>query len=106
MSSCCGKRGTRSSFPPKQANGAGQLWYSKCRMIRWKRWALALTAASAAALPLVSLALADALDPNVPHTVVVGTPKGAAPAERVDASRTGRTKTKLPAQPKEAWKRT
>lgn len=75
-------------------------------MIRWKRWALALTATSAAALPLVSFALADVLDPNVPHTVVVGTPKGAAPSERVDAQRTGRTKTKLPASPKESWKRT
>ena len=75
-------------------------------MVRWKRWALVLAATSAAVLPLVSFALADALDPNVPHTVVVGRPKGAAPAERVDAARSGRSKTKLPSQPKESWKRT
>ncbi|MEZ4301792.1 MAG: hypothetical protein R3B70_43055 [Polyangiaceae bacterium] len=75
-------------------------------MLRWKRWALALTATSAAALPLVSMALADALDPNLPHTVVVGTPKGAAPSDRVDSRRTGRSKTKLPAKPREVWKRT
>jgi outer membrane protein assembly factor BamB len=75
-------------------------------MLRWKRWALVLAAASASALPLVSMALADALDPNVPHIVVVGAPKGAAPAERVDAERSGRSKTKLPARPKEVWKKT
>lgn len=75
-------------------------------MVRWKRWALAMAATSAAGLPLVSLALADALDPNVPHTVVVGAPKGAAPAERVDPERTGLTRTKLPAHPKEVWKKT
>lgn len=75
-------------------------------MVRWKRWALVIGAAAACALPLVSLALADALDPSMPHTVVVGTPKGAAPAERVDAQRTGRSKTKLPASPKETWKKT
>lgn len=65
-----------------------------------------LAATSAAALPIVSLALADALDPSVPHTVVVGSPRGAAPAERVDAQRTGRSKTKLPSQPREIWKKT
>jgi outer membrane protein assembly factor BamB len=75
-------------------------------MVRWKRWALVLAATSAAALPLVSLALADAFDPSVPHTVVVGTPKGSAPTDRVDAQRTGRSKTKLPSQPKESWKKT
>lgn len=75
-------------------------------MLRWKRWALVLAATSAAGLPLVSLALADALDPNVPHTVTVGSPKGAAPAERVNAERTGLTKTKLPSRPKEVWKKT
>jgi hypothetical protein len=75
-------------------------------MVRWKRWGLVLGAVSAALLPLVSFALADALDPSVPHTVVVGTPKGAAPAERVDAERTGRTKTKLPSSPREVWKKT
>ncbi len=75
-------------------------------MLRWKRFALVLTVPSAAALPIVSFALADALDPSVPHTVVVGSPKGAAPSERVDPQRTGRSKTKLPASPKESWKRT
>ncbi len=75
-------------------------------MIRWKRWLVIPAACSAAVLPFVSLSLADALDPSIPHTVVVGTPKGAAPSERVDATRTGRTKTKLPARPKETWKRT
>jgi len=75
-------------------------------MIRWKRWLLIPAAVSTAVLPLVSMSLADALDPSVPHTVVVGAPKGAAPSERVDPGRTGRTKTKLPARPKETWKRT
>ncbi|MFO0593540.1 MAG: hypothetical protein U0441_38725 [Polyangiaceae bacterium] len=74
-------------------------------MARWKRHALILTI-SAAALPIVSFALADALDPSIPHTVVVGTPKGAAPSDRVDPQRTGRSKTKLPSSPKETWKRT
>ena len=74
-------------------------------MARWKRHALIVTI-SAAALPIVSFALADALDPSVPHTVVVGTPKGASPSDRVDPQRTGRSKTKLPSAPKETWKRT
>lgn len=75
-------------------------------MNRWRRWALALVVPSASALPIVSVALADALDPSIPHTVVVGAPKGAAPAERVDPERSGKSKTKLPANPKESWKRT
>jgi hypothetical protein len=75
-------------------------------MVRWKRFALVMLVPSAAALPVVSYALADALDPSIPHTVVVGSPKGAAPSERVDPQRTGRSKTKLPSAPKESWKRT
>lgn len=75
-------------------------------MTRSGRWALGLLVSSVAALPLVSVALADALDPSIPHVVVVGAPKGAAPAERVDPQRSGRSKVKLPASPKESWKRT
>lgn len=75
-------------------------------MLRFQRWALPIVATTAAALPVVSAALADALDPSVPHTVTVGAPKGAAPAERVDAQRSGRMAGKLPSKPKEVWKKT
>lgn len=58
-----------------------------------------------AALPTGSIALADAIDPTLPRAVVVGAPRGASPSERVDAARTGRSRTLLPQQPIELWRR-
>jgi hypothetical protein len=67
---------------------------------------VALAAAAAGALPAgISLALADAIDPSMPRTVVVGAPRGFAPSERLDGQRTGRTKTSLPYPPVELWRR-
>ncbi|MBK8254340.1 MAG: PQQ-like beta-propeller repeat protein [Polyangiaceae bacterium] len=74
-------------------------------MARSIRWSLAIAASVAACVPLASFALADALDPNMPHTVSVGAPKGAAASDRVDSKRTGLSKTKLPSQPKEVFRR-
>jgi outer membrane protein assembly factor BamB len=65
-----------------------------------------LKAAAAAAgllLPWASLALAEAIDPNRPLVVAVGVPRGAAPSERLDGARTGRSRTRLPARPVEIW---
>jgi len=61
--------------------------------------------ALAATLPAGSLALADAIDPASPRTLVVGAPRGAAPSERIDGQRTGQTKTALPTPPVELWRR-
>jgi hypothetical protein len=58
-----------------------------------------------ALLPTGSIALADAIDPSLPRAVVVGAPRGAAPSERLDAARTGRTRTRLPQPPIELWRR-
>ncbi len=75
-------------------------------MTRWQRLLVGPAVVSALVLPALSFALADALDPSIPHVVVVGAPKGAAPSERVDANRTGRSKTKLPSRPKETFRKT
>lgn len=64
-----------------------------------------LALAAALALPMGSLARADTIDPSLPRVVVVGAPRGAAPSERIDAARTGRTRTRLPQQPIELWRR-
>jgi hypothetical protein len=61
--------------------------------------------ALAAALPAAAPARGDTLDPSMPHTVVVGAPRGAAPSERLDAYRTGRARTRLPSSPLELWRR-
>lgn len=50
-------------------------------------------------------ARADTLDPSMPRTVVVGAPRGAAPSERLDPHRTGRSRSRLPATPVELWRR-
>src|SRR5262245_60898482 len=71
---------------------------------RWKILRGALVALSIT-LPLGSLALADAIDPSMPRTVVVGAPRGAAPSERLDPRRTGRARTRLPSSPVEVWRR-
>lgn len=52
-----------------------------------------------------TFAAADAIDPTLPRTIVVGPPRGFAPAERVDARRTGRTPSALPSAPVELWRR-
>jgi outer membrane protein assembly factor BamB len=49
-------------------------------------------------------ARADTIDPTMPRTLLVGAPAGHAPAERIDGRRSGRTRTKLPAAPVEAWR--
>jgi outer membrane protein assembly factor BamB len=55
--------------------------------------------ALAAALVLAALATrAQRLDPKRPKTVVVGAPRGASPTARVDARRTGFSRTPLPAR--------
>jgi hypothetical protein len=61
--------------------------------------------AIAAVLPAGSIALADSIDPSFPRTVVVGAPRGAAPSERIDARRSGQTRTRLPYPPVELWRR-
>jgi hypothetical protein len=48
---------------------------------------------------------ADGLDASMPKTVIVGAPRGAAPSERVDGHRSGRTSTKLPVPAVERWRR-
>ena len=63
---------------------------------------------ASAALALVALAAApsaraDAVDPSVPRTLLVGAPRGAAPSERLDAQRSGRSRTLFPAAPLHRW---
>jgi hypothetical protein len=71
----------------------------RSKLLRGALVALAVT------LPLGSLALADSVDPSMPRAVVVGPPRGAAPSERLDGRRTGRSRTRLPATPIEVWRR-
>lgn len=52
-----------------------------------------------------SEARAEGFDGSMPHTVVVGAPRGAAPSERVDGRRSGQSKTRLPFPPAEKWRR-
>ncbi len=56
----------------------------------------------AAILPAPS-ARADAIDPSLPRTLLVGAPRGAAPSERLDAQRSGRARTLFPAAPLQRW---
>src|SRR5688572_12358562 len=73
---------------------------------RSKRYRNVAIAAFALAISAgVSLALADAIDPSMPRTVVVGSPRGFAPSERLDGQRSGRTTTALPFPPVELWRR-
>ncbi|MRG97082.1 hypothetical protein [Polyangium spumosum] len=50
-------------------------------------------------------ARAEGIDTTRPHTVVVGAPRGHAPSERVDARRTGQSKSRLPSPPVDKWRR-
>lgn len=68
------------------------------------RLALALLGALAAIAPR-GTARADVLDPTMPRVLVVGPPQGHAPSERLDASRSGRTRTRLPFPLVEVWRR-
>jgi hypothetical protein len=68
------------------------------------RWA---TLALAAGLTFLggSWVRAEALDPSLSIALAVGPSPGRAPSERLDAHRTGRTRTRLPDKPVEAWRR-
>jgi hypothetical protein len=46
---------------------------------------------------------ADVIDPSMPRTLVVGAPRGAAPSERLDAQRSGRSRTLFPSAPLHRW---
>jgi hypothetical protein len=63
----------------------------------------ALATVLAAALLPASSARADVIDPSLPRTLVVGAPRGAAPSERIDAQRSGRSRTLFPAAPLHRW---
>lgn len=63
---------------------------------------LAALALAAASSPAPS-ARADAVDPSMPCTLLVGAPRGAAPSERLDAQRSGRSRTLFPAAPLHRW---
>lgn len=67
-------------------------------------WALA-TSATLLGGSVFRDAHAEGLDASMPRTVIVGAPKGPAPSERVDAHRSGRTKTTLPVPAVERWRR-
>ncbi len=71
---------------------------------RWSRHR-SVFVAIAALSPVASIAFADVLDPSFPRVAVVGAPRGAAPSERLDPQRTGRTTVKLPQSPVELWRR-
>jgi outer membrane protein assembly factor BamB len=69
-------------------------------------WKLCRAAALALAATLpAAAARGDNLDLSMPRTIVVGAPRGAAPSERLDGARTGRTRTSLPSSPVELWRR-
>ena len=57
------------------------------------------------AKPAPEHARAEGIDTTRPHTVVVGPPRGHAPSERVDARRTGQSKSRLPFPPVDKWRR-
>ncbi|MDI3291286.1 PQQ-binding-like beta-propeller repeat protein [Polyangium sp. 15x6] len=62
-------------------------------------------AAALCAQPSPEIARAEGIDTTRPYTVVVGPPRGHAPSERVDARRTGQSKSRLPAVPVDKWRR-
>jgi outer membrane protein assembly factor BamB len=66
----------------------------------------AVLAVVAAALGIALVADAQRIDPRKPTTIVVGAPRGGMPMQRVDAHRSGLSKTPLPAGPlKVEWKK-
>jgi hypothetical protein len=70
-----------------------------------RRLSLALVGLAALVPFAASLAFADAVDPSMPRSIVVGSPRGFAPSERLDSHRTGRSSTRLPYPPVEVWRR-
>src|SRR5262249_45270673 len=64
-----------------------------------------IAALAAAALPIASLALADAIDPSMPAVVVTGPPSGFAARERLHGRRAGLSRARWPDPPVEAWRR-
>jgi hypothetical protein len=50
------------------------------------------------------LTLAQALDPTLPHRVIVGDAPGPAPMDRVDHARTGKASDPLPRRPRKLWR--
>ncbi|MDI1480435.1 PQQ-binding-like beta-propeller repeat protein [Polyangium sp. y55x31] len=57
------------------------------------------------AQPAPEIAHAEGIDTTRPYTVVVGPPRGHAPSERVDARRTGQSRSRLPFPPVDKWRR-
>ena len=68
-----------------------------------RRKSLPLYPVLAAALLAAAPSRADAIDPTMPRTLVVGAPRGAAPSERLDAQRSGRSRTLFPTAPLHRW---
>ena len=58
----------------------------------------------AAAVLVASHSIATSIDPGVAVTVVVGSPAGACPMGRMDGARTGRSRDRLPAEPRVLWR--
>jgi hypothetical protein len=75
----------------------------KWNLNRMRARPLAAIGLVAGAIALASGARADVIDPSLPRTLVVGAPRGAAPSERLDAQRTGRSRTLLPSAPLHRW---
>jgi len=73
----------------------------KSTSIRGAVWCAAALLFAAIVPP--SGARADAIDPTMPRTLVVGAPRGAAPSERLDAQRSGRSRTLFPSAPLHRW---
>jgi hypothetical protein len=72
----------------------------------WPRRVAVLGAIVATAgLALGGLSIALGFESGAPTTVVVGSPRGYAPGERVDARRRGQSSVELPSEPKELWRR-
>jgi outer membrane protein assembly factor BamB len=76
---------------------------SASRTCRAAAYCVSALAAAAALFP--AAARGDNIDLSMPRTVTVGAPRGAAPSDRFDGARTGRARTRLPANPVELWRR-
>jgi hypothetical protein len=80
-----------------------RMWHGSPSKHAGSRAIAAVAAIVAAALLPASPVRADVIDPSLPRTLVVGPPRGAAPSERIDAQRTGRSRTLFPAAPLHRW---
>ncbi len=68
--------------------------------------ALVLSAgAGLAAMMLAFGAGADGVEVDAPATIVVGSPQGHAPRDRLDDARRGQSASRLPSAPRELWRR-